>query len=145
MACSRRLKQPTPPPIVIIVTGYASLDSAIQAVRLGAYDYLTKPFSLGQIDVVLQRVPERQALEAENRRLARQVGSRGGRRAARNADRRLDAIDARLARIEELLGRILGRAAAPLTRYPDRRLPLRTTSLSGPRQHAIEGRAEFGP
>ena len=35
---------------------YASLDSAITAVRLGAYDYLTKPFSLGQIDVVMARV-----------------------------------------------------------------------------------------
>jgi DNA-binding response OmpR family regulator len=33
-----------------------SLDSAITAVRLGAYDYLTKPFSLGQIDVVMARV-----------------------------------------------------------------------------------------
>src|SRR3954447_357428 len=31
---------------VVIITGYASLDSAIQAVRLGAYDYVTKPFSL---------------------------------------------------------------------------------------------------
>ena len=41
---------------VVIITGYASLDSAITAVRLGAYDYLTKPFSLGQIDVVMARV-----------------------------------------------------------------------------------------
>jgi two-component system, NtrC family, response regulator AtoC len=35
---------------------YASLDSAITAVRLGAYDYLTKPLSLGQIDVLMARV-----------------------------------------------------------------------------------------
>lgn len=41
---------------VVIITGYASLDSAITAVRLGAYDYLTKPFSLRQIDVLLARV-----------------------------------------------------------------------------------------
>ena len=41
---------------VVIITGYASLDSATTAVRLGAYDYLTKPFSLGQIDVVMARV-----------------------------------------------------------------------------------------
>jgi DNA-binding response OmpR family regulator len=41
------------PSIVVIVTGYASLDSAVQAVRLGANDYLTKPFSLGQIDVIV--------------------------------------------------------------------------------------------
>ncbi len=69
----RTVKQANPSAYVVIVTGYASLDSAIQAVRLGAYDYLTKPFSLGQIDVVLQRVCDRVALENENRRLARQV------------------------------------------------------------------------
>jgi DNA-binding NtrC family response regulator len=43
---------------VVIITGFASLDSAIQAVRVGAYDYLTKPFSIGQLDAVLRRVRE---------------------------------------------------------------------------------------
>ena len=74
----RTVKQANPSAYVVIVTGYASLDSAIQAVRLGAYDYLTKPFSLGQIDVVLQRIRDRVALEAENRRLSRQVSQREG-------------------------------------------------------------------
>lgn len=41
---------------VVIITGFASLDSAIRAVRVGAYDYLTKPFSLAQLDVVLARI-----------------------------------------------------------------------------------------
>ena len=54
---------------VVIVTGYASLDSAILAVRVGAYDYLTKPFSLGQLDVILTRIAERASLEMENREL----------------------------------------------------------------------------
>src|SRR5262249_51452424 len=66
----RTVNQANPTAYVVIITGYASLDSAIQAARLGAYDYLTKPFSLGQIDVVLQRVKDRLALEAENRRLS---------------------------------------------------------------------------
>ena len=56
---------------VVIVTGYASLDSAIYAVRVGAYDYLTKPFSLGQLDVMLKRIGDRAALEQENRELVR--------------------------------------------------------------------------
>jgi DNA-binding response OmpR family regulator len=43
---------------VVIITGYASLDSAIRAVRVGAYDYLTKPFSLGQLDMILSRIRE---------------------------------------------------------------------------------------
>ena len=77
-ACCGRSSRRNPSAYVVIVTGYASLDSAIQAVRLGAYDYLTKPFSLGQIDVVLQRMRDRMALEAENRRLTRQVSQREG-------------------------------------------------------------------
>ena len=56
---------------VVIVTGYASLDSAIYAVRVGAYDYLTKPFSLGQLDVMLKRIADRASLEQENRDLVR--------------------------------------------------------------------------
>lgn len=56
-------KQANPECYVIIVTGYASLDSAIRAVRVGAYDYLTKPFSMGQLDVVLKRITDRIALD----------------------------------------------------------------------------------
>jgi DNA-binding NtrC family response regulator len=99
----RTVKQANPSAYVVIVTGYASLDSAIQAVRLGAYDYLTKPFSLGQIDVVLQRVRDRIALESENRRLARQVSQREGIDARTPVLARLEAIESRLGRIEGLL------------------------------------------
>jgi len=54
-------RQSNPTCFVVIITGYASLDSAIRAVRVGAYDYLTKPFSLGQLDVILSRIRERRA------------------------------------------------------------------------------------
>lgn len=87
---------------VVIITGYASLDSAIQAVRLGAYDYLTKPFSLGQIDVLLSRVRDRRLLEAENRRLHRQVDERCADPSHTPTDR-IAAIEDRLATIERLL------------------------------------------
>lgn len=87
---------------VVIITGYASLDAAIQAVRLGAYDFLTKPFSLGQIDLVVQRVRDRAMLETENRQLAQQIeGSGVGPR--KSVAARLDAIEQRLTRIEQLL------------------------------------------
>lgn len=88
---------------VVIVTGYASLDSAIQAVRLGAYDYLTKPFSLGQLDVLLKRLQDRLALEEENRRLLRQIGQRDSADGRAPLVNRLDAIEGRLTRIETLL------------------------------------------
>lgn len=54
-------RQANPQCFVVIITGYASLDSAIRAVRVGAYDYLTKPFSLAQLDIILTRIRERRA------------------------------------------------------------------------------------
>jgi DNA-binding NtrC family response regulator len=98
----------------VIITGYASLDSAIEAVRSGAYDYLTKPFSLGQLDVVLSRISDRRSLEHENRQLARQVGNRDL-PSGSALPARLDAIEGRLERIERLLQGI----AAPQRRQHD--------------------------
>ncbi len=58
-----------PDTLVTIVTGYASLDSAIEAIRLGAYDYLTKPFTLDQIGVQVRNMVQRILLSKENARL----------------------------------------------------------------------------
>lgn len=49
-------KRSNPDCAVVIVTGYATLESAIQAVRVGAYDYLPKPFSLSDVDRLLKRI-----------------------------------------------------------------------------------------
>jgi DNA-binding NtrC family response regulator len=87
---------------VVIITGYASLDAAIQAVRLGAYDFLTKPFSLGQIDALLRRVEDRLALEEENRALMRRIDTRSA-ETAHGAHDRLAQIEARLASIESAI------------------------------------------
>ena len=101
-------KAANPSVAVIIVTGYASVDSAVRAVRLGAYDYLTKPFTLGQIDVIVSRAAERQALEAENRQLARKMEGRDLPEAAPGIAEQLDSIDRRLARIERALSELTG-------------------------------------
>jgi DNA-binding NtrC family response regulator len=100
---------------VVIITGYASLDSAIQAVRLGAYDYLTKPFSLGQIDVILRRVRDRDALELENRRLLQRLEALDGSSAHPSsyqpapalAASRLGQLEVRLDAIEATLRDVL--------------------------------------
>jgi DNA-binding NtrC family response regulator len=64
---------------VVMITGYATLDTALRAVREGAYDYLAKPFSLGQLDVMLARIKDRIGLERENRDLRRRLqGTKGG-------------------------------------------------------------------
>jgi len=99
LAVLARARQVNPSVSVVIITGYASLDSAIQAVRLGAYDYLTKPFSLGQLEILLKRVNDRFALETENRHLARMVDGRGLSDPPAAAPR-LEALERRLDRLE---------------------------------------------
>src|SRR5262245_40065666 len=61
---------------VILMTAFGSLESAIDAMRLGAYDYLTKPFKLPELTVVVKRALEDQRLREENRRLRAEVEHR---------------------------------------------------------------------
>jgi DNA-binding NtrC family response regulator len=116
LAVLRAARQANVSCYVVIVTGYASLDSAIAAVRLGAYDYLTKPFSLGQLDVVLQRIADRQALERENRELLHGDAPTAGRATACLG--RLGDLADRMARLEDAVARMelhVGGAAVSTT------------------------------
>src|SRR5262249_22830416 len=62
---------------VIIITGYASLDSALVALRRGAYDYLVKPFAdLGEVAERVRRAAEKAQLVRENQRLAQDLRAR---------------------------------------------------------------------
>ena len=62
-----REKRPATP--VILMTGYASIDSAVEAMRAGAFDYLTKPFKADAMIAALERAFEFRELERENTRL----------------------------------------------------------------------------
>jgi DNA-binding NtrC family response regulator len=104
LAVLRAARQANASSYVVIVTGYASLDSAISAVRLGAYDYLTKPFSLGQLDVILRRIGDRDSLERENRQLMHGDAPTRGAPALPDLAERLQRIEAALGRIEEAIG-----------------------------------------
>src|SRR3954462_7292417 len=53
-----QIKQVSPDTEVIIMTGHASIETAIEAVRLGAFDYITKPCKLAQIETVLHKVAD---------------------------------------------------------------------------------------
>jgi len=56
--------------LVTIITGYASLDTAIEAIRFGAYDYITKPFTLDEIGVQVRNMIARVSLSKENAQLS---------------------------------------------------------------------------
>jgi DNA-binding NtrC family response regulator len=98
----RAAREANPSVYVVMITGYATIDSAVRAVREGAYDYLAKPFALGQLEVALTRIRDRMALEEENRELSKRV-SRDGSSVPVDLGWRLQAIEERLAHIEALL------------------------------------------
>lgn len=63
-------------PDVIVVTAYATADTALAAMKQGAYDYLTKPFQVDEINAVIGRALEKRALVQENLALRDQVAGR---------------------------------------------------------------------
>ncbi|MDR1298034.1 MAG: sigma-54 dependent transcriptional regulator [Deltaproteobacteria bacterium] len=71
-----RLRSLAPETMVIMVTAFASVDTAIRAMKEGAYDYIAKPFSDEEIGLVLEKALERGRLVDENRRLKREIGER---------------------------------------------------------------------
>jgi NtrC-family two-component system response regulator AlgB len=65
----RQIKEQRPALPVILMTAYATVENAVAAMRSGAFDYITKPFTLDQIQHVVERALEVEGLRSENRRL----------------------------------------------------------------------------
>jgi DNA-binding NtrC family response regulator len=76
MEALRRIRDSGSSAEVVILTGHPDVDSAIRAMKLGAYDYLTKPFKLSELEEVLRRAAERKRLRTENTALRRMVAQR---------------------------------------------------------------------
>ena len=74
----RRIKERRPEAVVIVVTGYGTVQSAVQAMKNGAYDYVTKPFSVDELKLLLERVASHLKLKSENRLLREKVKSKQG-------------------------------------------------------------------
>src|ERR671937_2106613 len=73
----RALKMPHPP-ICIMMTAYGSVDTAVEAMKRGAYDFVTKPLNLDKIELLIARALRGRKLEQENRTLRQQVDERFG-------------------------------------------------------------------
>jgi DNA-binding NtrC family response regulator len=72
----REIREVTPSPFVIIVTGFGSIDTAIRAVKLGAYDYITKPFKIDQLLLSIDKALAERSLRSEVARLREEVSRR---------------------------------------------------------------------
>jgi two-component system, NtrC family, response regulator AtoC len=68
----------TPQPVCILLTAYGSIESAVEAMKRGAYDFLTKPVHLDRLDLLLQRALRGRDMESENRSLREQLDAKFG-------------------------------------------------------------------
>ncbi|KAF0219001.1 MAG: two-component system NtrC family response regulator [Geobacteraceae bacterium] len=59
---------------IIMMSAYGTVDTAIECMKLGAYDYISKPFKSDEIALVLKKAEERERLKSENRRLKDEIG-----------------------------------------------------------------------
>jgi DNA-binding NtrC family response regulator len=73
-----RIKSLRPDAVIVVVTGYGTVQSAVQAMKNGAYDYVTKPFSLDELKLLLDRVASHLKLKSENRILREKIKSKQG-------------------------------------------------------------------
>ena len=69
MELLREVRRRRPEAVVVLMTAYATIAGAVEAMREGAYDYLVKPFSLDEVGLLVERVLEVHGLRQENRRL----------------------------------------------------------------------------
>ncbi len=65
----RRIRTFPQPPEVVILTGHAEIDTAVTALKLGAHDYLSKPFGMEELEQVLRKAADKRRLERDNIRL----------------------------------------------------------------------------
>jgi len=72
----RETREMNPQPAVIMITGYASVETAVEAMKLGAYDYVTKPFKIDELQLTIQRALDFQCAVRENVYLKKELKER---------------------------------------------------------------------
>jgi two-component system response regulator PilR (NtrC family) len=95
----RSARQVVPDAMVIMITAYASTETAIEAMKEGAYDYLTKPFQVDEIRLVIEKALEKKSLSRENRRLRTELRSH-------NRSRRVIGNSVAMQRVLDLVAQV---------------------------------------
>ena len=89
----------SPETVVIMITAFASTETAIRALKEGAYDYVTKPFKVDELRIVIEKALEKKLLSSENRRLRRELKSH-------SRDRDILGNSAAIRRVSELVTQV---------------------------------------
>ena len=101
----KRLRPELP---IIVITAFGTLDSAVKAMKLGACDYITKPFPLEALTLAVRRALEHRDLEHEVRELRRKLGATTG------GGPRLVGRSPAIVQVRELIPRVAGSSASVL-------------------------------
>jgi two-component system response regulator AtoC len=109
----RQVKAQLPRAEIAIMTGHGSIESAVDAMKLGAYDYIEKPFRVENLRLLLQRMVEKVRLVTENHFLRERV----------NTETQLDGIVGSAAKVQDVLRMV--------TRLKDTRTPVLIAGESG--------------
>ena len=72
----KEIKERCPDTVVVMITAYASVDTAVEAMKQGAYDYISKPFNVDEIKLTIRNALEKKELEEENTILKRDFKDR---------------------------------------------------------------------
>lgn len=75
MEVLKAAKSASPETVVLLITAFASADSAVEAMKQGAYDYLTKPFQVDEVQLIIRNALEKRRLTTENILLKREMAS----------------------------------------------------------------------
>jgi two-component system response regulator PilR (NtrC family) len=94
----RLAQSEAPETVVIVMTAFASTETAIEAMKAGAYDYVTKPFKVDEMRVVLEKALEKKQLFSENRRLRREL--------SQGRDRSIVGTSAAMQRVFDMVGQV---------------------------------------
>jgi DNA-binding NtrC family response regulator len=73
MELLRRVRERPNPPEIIMLTGHATVETAIEAMKLGAYDYLSKPYRITELDALVKQAADKRRLRVDNQRLREQL------------------------------------------------------------------------
>jgi two-component system response regulator PilR (NtrC family) len=71
----KAVKDSSPDTVVLVITAFASTETAVEAMKRGAYDYLTKPFQVDEVQLIIRNALEKRRLSTENMLLKRELAS----------------------------------------------------------------------